>query len=267
MKYLVLLEDNVKICDKKQFAIKPTKEFTERFCDFCNKSKAYTIGVLCNEPEKYYNFIETIVMNCKMLFDLPDKDFRLFFTKDIITDELIKKLEDLQEIIRNSRVGKFPESYIWCHFLRKNRIEGKVLLQRLGKSKLKFGLQTGYYGLKNMCSFVSESSRLTDAYCSASDTPLEVYENEVCYVYPDGSIRFIETHHEYFNSFIEIGNIWEDDCLSDAEIKQRLDELGVFLKENNLLYQNREFFCENVCSRFRVTKQGIYRDNELMKEF
>lgn len=271
MRYLLLLEDCVEICDKKKFEIKPTKELIDRFCDFCNKSKAFAVGVFCNEPEKYYNFIETIVMQCKMLFDPHCKNFRWFFTEDIMTEELVRKLEDLQDKMLKSREDlqelSLLDGYIFCHFLRKNIEEGKDFLPRLLTSKLKFGLGIRNDTKKDMCSFVSETSRLSNAYRPASDVPLLVYENETCVVYPDGSIRCTASYQEYYNYCIEIGNIWTDDYLNDAIIKKRLEEFGAFLKENDLLFHNREFFCENVCSKFRVTKQGIYRNDQLMKEF
>lgn len=271
MRYLLLLEDCVEICDKKKFEIKPTKELIDRFCDFCNKSKAFAVGVFCNEPEKYYNFIETIVMQCKMLFDPHCKNFRWFFTEDIMTEELVKKLEDLQQKMLESREDlrgtRLLDGYIFCHFLRKNIEEGKDFLPRLMTSKLKFGLGIRNDTKKDMCSFVSETSRLSNAYRPTSDVPLLVYEDETCVVYPDGSIRCTASYQEYYNYYIEIGNIWTDDYLNDAIIKKRLEEFGAFLKENDLLFHNREFFCESVCSKFRVTKQGIYRNDQLMKEF
>lgn len=270
MRYLLVLEDSTEICSKKKIKRKPTKELVDRFCDFCNKSKAFTIGVFCEEPEIYYNFIETIVMQCKKLFDPHRKAFSWFFTKDIMTEELVRKLEDLQERMLKSREDfselEILDGYLWCWFLRESETMGEYFVQRLRKSKLKFGLMPYSDTTKDKCSFMFEAPHLSNAYRFTSDAPLLVYEDLTCVVYPDGSIRFADDFQEYYSRYIEIGNIWTDDCLSDAVIKQRLEEFGAFLKENNLLYHNREFFCENVCSRFRVTKQGIYCDDQLMKE-
>ena len=40
--------------------------------------------------------------------------------------------------------------------------------------------------------------------------------------------------------------------------------LRQYLKENNMFKDSMLFMCNEVCDRYKVTKDGIYKDNELV---
>jgi hypothetical protein len=66
---------------------------------------------------------------------------------------------------------------------------------------------------------------------------------------------------------LELANIFEDKLITHDLLQQRECKLRDYLKEVNMFHDNMLFMCNEVCNRFKVTKRGIYRDNELMKEF
>lgn len=255
MLYIIVLDESIEICNKKKVEVKPTEQLVDRFCDFCNKSETETVGVFCEHPELYYEYVANIIKGCKTVLksnfeEKVHKGFRWFFTKDIMNEELIHKLEHLQKE-EDLYGGIGLEGMIYGCLLRNDikAVDGAAFLKKMLTSELKWGLLD--YNTR-ICSLLGNKG----------------YSNEdACIAFPDGSIRMMVSYFQNMVGVIEIGNLWSDDFLTDAMIEQRVDAFREFLEQYRMTNGNEQFFCENVCSAFRVTKQGIFRGEELLQEF
>lgn len=88
------------------------------------------------------------------------------------------------------------------------------------------------------------------------------YHNNRFLVMPDGSVNIWCPCMS-----LELANVFIDDVITLDILKDREFKLRQFLKKYNMFHDSMEFMCNKVCDSFRVTKHGIYRDNELMEEF
>lgn len=88
------------------------------------------------------------------------------------------------------------------------------------------------------------------------------YHSNRILVMPDGSVNIWCPCMA-----LELANVFEDDIITHDLLIDRECQLRDYLKEVNMLHDNMLFMCNEVCNRFKVTKKGIYRDDELMKEF
>ena len=66
---------------------------------------------------------------------------------------------------------------------------------------------------------------------------------------------------------LELANTFEDSIITHDLLIEREEKLRGYLQSVNMFHDSMLFMCNEVCNRFKVTKKGIYRDNELMKEF
>lgn len=66
---------------------------------------------------------------------------------------------------------------------------------------------------------------------------------------------------------LELANVFTDDIITHDLLVERERILRTYLLSVNMIHDSMHFMCNEVCNRFRVTKDGIYRDGELMKSF
>lgn len=66
---------------------------------------------------------------------------------------------------------------------------------------------------------------------------------------------------------LELANVFQDDIITHDLLKEREIKLRDFLKQVNMFHDSMEFMCNKVCDSFKVTKEGIYRDDECMEEW
>ncbi len=66
---------------------------------------------------------------------------------------------------------------------------------------------------------------------------------------------------------LELANVFQDDTITHDLLVERECKLREFLKEVNMLHDSMLFMCNDVCNHFKVTKDGIFRDEELMESF
>lgn len=65
---------------------------------------------------------------------------------------------------------------------------------------------------------------------------------------------------------LELANVFEDDIITHDLLVKREVLLRKYLESVNMLHDNMLFMCNEVCNRFKITRRGIYRDDELMYE-
>lgn len=66
---------------------------------------------------------------------------------------------------------------------------------------------------------------------------------------------------------LELANVFIDSIITHDLLVEREQLLRGYLHSVNMLHDSMLFMCNEVCNRFRVTKEGIFRDGELMKSF
>lgn len=66
---------------------------------------------------------------------------------------------------------------------------------------------------------------------------------------------------------LELANVFEDKVITHDLLVEREIALRGYLSSANLLHDSMLFMCNDVCNRFKVTKDGIFRDEELMESF
>lgn len=66
---------------------------------------------------------------------------------------------------------------------------------------------------------------------------------------------------------LELANVFTDPIITHDLLVEREGKLRDFLKEVDMFYDDMLFMCNEVCKQFKVTKDGIFRDGELMEEF
>lgn len=64
---------------------------------------------------------------------------------------------------------------------------------------------------------------------------------------------------------LELANVFIDSSITYDLLKKREIRLRNYLKSVNMFQDGMLFMCNEVCNRFKVTKDGIFRDNELMQ--
>ena len=62
-------------------------------------------------------------------------------------------------------------------------------------------------------------------------------------------------------------SVIEDQMITHELLTKREKSLREYLLSVNMLHDSMLFMCNEVCNRFKVTKNGIFRDGELMKNF
>jgi len=66
---------------------------------------------------------------------------------------------------------------------------------------------------------------------------------------------------------LELANVFKDSIITHDLLVEREKHLRGYLSSVNMIHDSMLFMCNEVCDRFKVTKDGIFRDGELMKNF
>ena len=66
---------------------------------------------------------------------------------------------------------------------------------------------------------------------------------------------------------LELANVFTDDIITHELLVERENRLREYLQSVNMYHASMLFMCNEVCDRFKVTKEGIFRDDELMEEW
>lgn len=66
---------------------------------------------------------------------------------------------------------------------------------------------------------------------------------------------------------LELANVFTDSTITHDLLVQREQALRGYLLSHNLLHKDMLFMCNEICNKFRVTKDGIYRGSSLVEEF
>lgn len=81
-------------------------------------------------------------------------------------------------------------------------------------------------------------------------------------VMPDGAVNI------WCSSMaLELANVFADRDITRDLLVERERKLREYLQEVNMLHDTTLFMCNEVCNQFKVTKWGIYRDEEQMLRF
>lgn len=82
----------------------------------------------------------------------------------------------------------------------------------------------------------------------------------------DGTVRFFYESLPAIHS-VELANIHQDEEITYELMIEREQRLHNYLRKRELLHDDRNYMCMNVCSRFKVTKDGIMRDGKIVEAF
>ena len=102
--------------------------------------------------------------------------------------------------------------------------------------------------------------------CMFYQLPIHSKRTSRLMILMDGAVSY-EKHCACSGICMELANLTVDEHISIELLDKRIDALKEYLSAYNMIQDNTGFMCREVCGRFKVTKKGIYRDNELMKEF
>ena len=102
--------------------------------------------------------------------------------------------------------------------------------------------------------------------CMFCQPPLHAESTPRLMILMDGAVSY-NKYGECSGLVLELANLTIDEHINMELLDKRVDALNDYLSAYNMIQDNTGFMCREVCERFKVTKKGIYRDNELMKEF
>lgn len=65
---------------------------------------------------------------------------------------------------------------------------------------------------------------------------------------------------------LELANVFIDDIITHDLLVEREYKLREYLQENDIFKDDMLYMCNNICNAYRVTKYGIYYNNNLVKK-
>lgn len=225
------------------------KKVIDRFLEVVSYNKPEQVCIVGGEPLLFIEQMEVLVKQIReycqdvLIYSngsfLLDKDIRERVAALSVQIRISKTqyhkdfwTEDLEELINNSPYWKIES------------LDKEIKVFPRGRA-----LSNSIYKNQNCpCSLITEKYEGN-------------YHNNRILVMPDGSVNIWCPCMS-----LELANVFKDDIITYDLLKERERQLRNYLKQVNMFHDSMEFMCNNVCDSFKVTKDGIYRDNELMEE-
>lgn len=226
------------------------EEVINRFYEIVKYNTPETICIVGGEPLLFIDKVEEIVniikKYCKKIIIFSNGTF-------LLDEEKRKRVRKLGVQVRISKTEFHKES--WNDKIQDLidkspywKIEGlnrEIPIFPRGRA-LKNKV---YQNQKCPCSLVTEDYNT-------------FYHSNRILIMPDGSINIWCPCMA-----LELANIFKDKIISHKLLVEREIKLREFLKEHNLFREDMLFMCNTICNNFKVTCDGIYFRNELLKKF
>lgn len=235
---------------KKKNYITASDDVVNRFLEIVAYNKAEEICIVGGEPLLFIDQIEDIVRRVRTYCDkvLIYSNGTFLLNKDIR-----ERVADLKVKVRISKTD-FHKDF-WNDDLEELINKSDYWkIELLGKDMRIFprgrALTNQIYTNSNCpCSLVTGKY---EGY----------YHSNRFLIMPDGSVNIWCPCMS-----LELANVFQDSIITHDLLRERECKLREYLQGVNMFFDSMEFMCNKVCYSFKVSKHGIYRDNELMKEF
>lgn len=225
-------------------------EVLERFYEIVRYNKPDTVCILGGEPLLFLDKIEEIITKLKGVC----YNFLVYSNGSFLLDK--NKRERVKELGMQVRISKdrFHKDF-WtpelerlideCNYWKVEILDDKARIFPRGRA-----LSNNVY---------------TDQVCPCSlvNTKYKGYWfSDRFLVMQDGSVNIWCSCMS-----LELANIFNDTIITHDLLVEREALLREYLISVNMFNDNMLFMCNNVCNSFKVTKEGVFRDNELMQAF
>lgn len=227
-----------------------SEQVINRFYEIVEYNKPDTICIVGGEPLLFIDKVEEIINNLKKICS----NFIIFSNGTFLLDESKReRVKALGVQVRISKTEFHKES--WNDTIQSLidatpywKIEGlgrEIPIFPRGRA-LKNGI---YKDQRCPCSLVTGEYN-------------KFYHSNRILIMPDGSANIWCPCMP-----LELANIFKDKIITHELLVEREHKLRKYLKENDMLKDSMLFMCNEVCNRYKVTKEGIYRDNQLVQKF
>ena len=221
-----------------------------RFYEIVRYNKPETVCILGGEPLLFVDKVEEIVSNLSRVCN----DFLIYSNGSFLLDETKRKrVSDLGVQVRISKTD-FHKDF-WTD-------EIEQLINESPYWKIE--------ALNKDIKIFPRGRALTN----------RVYQNQSCPCSLVGEVYHGRWHSDRFLVMqdgsvniwcpcmsLELANVFTDSIVTHDLLVEREALLREFLQDLDMLYDDMLFMCNEVCIHFKVTKEGIFRDGELLEEF
>lgn len=222
----------------------------KRFYEIVRYNKPDTVCIVGGEPLLYLDFVEEIVKNLKPVCD----SFLVYSNGSFLLDENKRnRVRDLGIQVRISKT-KFHKDF-WNEDIEKLINNSPYWKVDLMKDDIKI-FPRGRALYNNV---------YQDQICPCSLITQEYHgkwHSDRFLVMQDGSVNIWCPCMS-----LELANVFKDSIITHDLLVEREKHLRGYLSSVNMIHDSMLFMCNEVCNRFKVTKNGIFRDGELMKNF
>lgn len=224
-------------------------DFTlQRFYEIVKYNKPDTVCILGGEPLLFIDTVEKIVNSLKDICD----NFLVYSNGTFLLDaDKRERVKTLGVQVRVSKTDYHKD--FWtpeleklideCDYWKIEALDRDIKIFPRGRA-----LSNNIYKDQQCpCSLVTEQYR-------------GYWHSDRFLVMQDGSVNIWCSCMS-----LELANIFIDDIITHELLVKREKILRSYLKSVNMLHDDMLFMCNKVCNSFKVTKDGIYRDKELME--
>lgn len=225
-------------------------EVINRFYEIVRYNKPDTICIVGGEPLLFIDKVEEIVNNVKNICN----NIIIFSNGTFLLDEVKReRVKNLKVEVRISKTEFHKE--FWNNEIQ-NLIDNSPYWKIEGLNREIVVFPRGR-ALKNKVykNYSCPCSLVTREYN-------KFYHSNRILIMQDGSVNIWCPCMP-----LELANIFIDDTITHDLLVSRENLLREFLIENNLLKSDMLFMCNEICNNFKVTKNGIYKNNVLVKIF
>lgn len=222
----------------------------ERFYEIVKYNKPEKICLVGGEPLLFIDTVEKIVNDLKPICN----NFLIFSNGTFLLDE--NKRERVKNLGVEVRISKTDFHKVsWDDKIQKLIDESPYLkIEGIGKDINIFprgrALTNKIYKLEP-----STCSLITNEYN-------KYYHNNRILIMQDGTVNIWCPCLA-----LELANVFEDEIITHDLLVEREQKLRKYLIENKLLINDMLFMCNEICDTYKVTKDGIYKKDILVKSF
>lgn len=221
-----------------------------RFYEIVRYNKPDTVCILGGEPLLFLDKVEEIISNLRDVCS----DFLIYSNGTFLLDEY--KRERVKALGVQVRISKTDyHKDFWTEEIESLINESPYWkIEALGRDVKIFprgrALSNNIYKDQNCpCSLMTQEYHGN-------------WHNDRFLVMQDGSVNIWCSCMS-----LELANVFQDEVITHDLLVEREKYLRGYLSSVNMLHDSMLFMCNEVCNRFKVTKEGIFRDEELMESF
>ena len=222
----------------------------KRFYEIVRYNKPDTVCIVGGEPLLYLDFVEEIVKTLKAVCD----SFLVYSNGSFLLDENKRnRVRDLGIQVRISKT-KFHKDF-WNEDIEKLINDSPYWKVDLMKDDIKIFPRGRALSNNVYQDQICPCSLITQEYHGK-------WHSDRFLVMQDGSVNIWCPCMS-----LELANVFKDSIITHDLLVEREKHLRGYLSSVNMIHDSMLFMCNEVCDRFKVTKDCIFRDGELMKNF